>query len=82
MEQILPLLPQRMENYVQPFLDGGEMFLTVEAKRYFLNGKGDDELQEMYKLIKKRRQNFWLTLQAACEMTVARAAPLTPIPNP
>lgn len=67
MEQILPLLPQRMENYVQPFLDGGEMFLTVEAKRYFLNGKGDDELQEMYKLIKKRRQNFWLTLQAACD---------------
>ena len=66
MKEILRHLPERTGNFFEPFCSGEEMFLRVKAREYYLNVK-DEELCALFKTIKKRRQNFWLALQAACD---------------
>ena len=66
LKEILPRVPEHIRNFYEPFLENGPLFLNVKADQYYLNAK-DEELSGLYKVIKKRRQNFWLTLEAACE---------------
>ena len=37
MKQILDLFPQEIDNFYEPFVGGGTVFLNVEANKYFLN---------------------------------------------
>lgn len=37
MKQLLDLFPIEINNFYEPFVGGGTVFLNVEAKRYFLN---------------------------------------------
>lgn len=66
LKEILPRVPEHVRNFYEPFLENGPLFLNVKADQYYLNAK-DEELSGLYKVMKKRRQNFWLTLEAACE---------------
>lgn len=66
MKAIIRLLPERTENFFEPFCGGEEMLLHVKAREYYLNVK-DEQQCALFKTIKKRRQNFWLALKAACD---------------
>lgn len=37
MEQLLGLFPKKINNFYEPFVGGGTVFLNIEAKKYFLN---------------------------------------------
>lgn len=37
MKQLLDLFPTEINNFYEPFVGGGTVFLNVEAKKYFLN---------------------------------------------
>ena len=37
MKQLVPLFPDKVNNFYEPFTGGGTVFLNIEAKKYFLN---------------------------------------------
>jgi len=37
MKQLLDLFPRGIDNFYEPFVGGGTVFLNIEAKKYFLN---------------------------------------------
>lgn len=37
MGQLLDLFPHKIDNFYEPFVGGGTVFLNIEAKKYFLN---------------------------------------------
>ena len=51
LEVILPLMPEKIRNYYEPFVGGGACFLTAKAEQYFINDKCK-ELMKAYKAIK------------------------------
>ncbi len=61
LEAILPLVPEKIRHYYEPFAGGGACFLAVNADRYFINDKCR-ELILAYRIIKKgnRMMNIYL----------------------
>ncbi|MCA6073010.1 MAG: DNA adenine methylase, partial [Endomicrobium sp.] len=37
LKQLLPLFPARINNFYEPFIGGGSVFLNVSANGYILN---------------------------------------------
>ena len=37
MKQLVNLFPKEVNNFYEPFVGGGTVFLNIEAKKYFLN---------------------------------------------
>lgn len=37
MKQLINLFPRQIDNFYEPFVGGGTVFLNIEARRYFLN---------------------------------------------
>lgn len=63
LKMILPRLPEKINNYYEPFVGGGAVYFAVSGiKKYFINDKSL-ELIEVYKNIKKQDRNFFLALQ-------------------
>ena len=50
MKQILNLFPTEINNFYEPFVGGGTVFLNVEANKYFLNDV-DKHLVNIHKLL-------------------------------
>lgn len=48
---IFKALPQKIENYYEPFVGGGAVFVNINAKKYFINDKAT-ELANLYRIIK------------------------------
>ena len=44
---IIPALPQNMNRYFEPFVGGGAVYFSIEAKKYYINDKSD-ELISLY----------------------------------
>lgn len=61
LEVILPLMPEKIRNYYEPFVGGGACYLSVNADRYFINDKCK-ELMKAYKMVQKdsRMMNIYL----------------------
>ena len=60
LKQIAPLSPEEIENYYEPFLGGGTVFLNVNARKYFLNDIDKNIIQLHYFLIKSSsKQNLF-----------------------
>lgn len=52
-------LPQKINNYFEPFVGGGAVYVNIEAKRYFINDRAI-ELATLYCILKDdtKRVNF------------------------
>ncbi len=50
MPQLLDLFPQEINNFYEPFVGGGTVFLNIEARKYFLNDI-DKHLINIHKLL-------------------------------
>ena len=37
MQQLISLFPKKINNFYEPFVGGGTVFLNIEAKKYYLN---------------------------------------------
>ncbi len=53
--KIFSSLPKNIENYYEPFVGGGAVFVNINAKRYFINDKAS-ELANLYRTIKSDEQ--------------------------
>lgn len=50
LKYIIPNLPDKFENYYEPFVGGGAVYTALQAKQYFINDKSD-ELINLYRSI-------------------------------
>ena len=67
LEMLQGMLPHQFENYYEPFLGGGAMYMSMVGKSCHVNDKCP-ELMNIYKLIGKddgRTVNFFSTIAAA-----------------
>jgi DNA adenine methylase len=56
LKHILPLIPS-FDNYYEPFVGGGAVFFSIEAKRKFINDKSS-ELFNLYTVIAQGDKDF------------------------
>ncbi|MDD2870604.1 MAG: DNA adenine methylase [Candidatus Gracilibacteria bacterium] len=50
LKYIIPALPEKFNNYYEPFVGGGAVYFSLEANKYFINDKSE-ELIGLYKII-------------------------------
>ena len=62
LKHILPLIPA-FNNYYEPFIGGGAVFFSIEAKEKFINDKSH-ELCNLYIVIQKRDETFFHALNS------------------
>ena len=62
---IIPNSPPNINNYYEPFVGGGSVFVSINANKYFINDKSE-ELISLYSSIATNDTEFfeWLTLIA------------------
>ena len=62
---IIPNAPDNIDNYYEPFVGGGSVFVSIEANKYYINDKSQ-ELISLYKSIANKNVEFfeWLSLIA------------------
>jgi DNA adenine methylase len=58
LKYILPALPDKFENYFEPFIGGGAVYFSIFAKQKFINDKSN-ELIDLYNAIKKQDRLFF-----------------------
>lgn len=61
MEQLLSLFPSKVNNFYEPFVGGGTVFLNVNAKQYFLN-EIDEHLVNIHQFLisqAQQKENFF-----------------------
>ena len=56
MKQLVNLFPKEINNFYEPFVGGGTVFLNIEAKKYYLNDI-DKHLINIHKLLIKNSKN-------------------------
>ena len=56
MKQLINLFPQGINNFYEPFVGGGTVFLNIKAKRYFLNDI-DQNLINIHRFLIKNSNN-------------------------
>lgn len=62
LKYIIPALPNKFNNYYEPFVWWGAVYFSVSAKKYFINDKSE-ELIWLYKIIiSKERDDFFKVL--------------------
>ena len=59
---LLSLFPLDFQNYYEPFVGSGAVFLKVEARQFFINDRCK-ELAELYRAIKGNRELFYNYLE-------------------
>lgn len=84
MSQLIDLFPKGINNFYEPFLGGGTVFLNVEAKNYFLNDI-DKNLVRIHKFLiqsSKDQNSFFQEVQKIiCEFGLSRSFQEDIIPN-
>lgn len=58
LKYILPSLPEEFNNYYEPFLGGGSVFMAINAKRAFVNDYSV-ELMSLYRNIASQNERFF-----------------------
>lgn len=57
LKYILPNLPADANNYYEPFVGGGSVYLSVDSERYYINDKSA-ELIGLYRMVSQQNKTF------------------------
>lgn len=60
---ILPNMPENYNRYLEPFVGGGAVYLSIENKDIVINDKSD-ELINLYKMLQSENQEFYDKIDA------------------
>ncbi len=63
LSHILPALPSAIDCYYEPFVGGGAVYFTIEARKYYINDKSD-ELISLYEMVREQNEIFFGNLKA------------------
>jgi DNA adenine methylase len=59
LKYIIPNLPDKFENYYEPFVGGGAIYTALQAKKYFINDKSDELINLYQSLTNENREAFF-----------------------
>ncbi len=59
LKYIVPNLPEKFENYYEPFVGGGAVYTALQAKQYFINDKSDELINLYQSIINSNRKIFF-----------------------
>jgi len=62
LKYIHPRLSQKIDNYYEPFIGGGAVYFSINAKKMFINDKSD-ELIGFYNLIATQDRDFFRVVE-------------------
>lgn len=64
LQYILPKLPENIENFYEPFVGGGSVYLcpSLNAQKYFINDKSQ-ELINLYTCLKEGNEDFFAAMK-------------------
>jgi DNA adenine methylase len=58
LKYIYPSMPKKINNYYEPFVGGGAVYFSLQAKEMFINDKSH-ELIHLYNAIKDQDKDFF-----------------------
>ena len=58
LKYIHPKISQNIDNYYEPFIGGGAVYFSIDAKKMFINDKSD-ELMGLYNLVATQDKDFF-----------------------
>ncbi len=61
LKYIIPNLPDNFSDYYEPFVGGGAVYTSVQAKNYFINDKSD-ELISLYRSITNGERDYFFNV--------------------
>ena len=61
LQQIIEHCPQYFENFYEPFVGGGSVFMAIRAEKYFVNDFST-ELISLYRAIQDTDKDFFACL--------------------
>lgn len=61
LKYIIPNLPEKFEDYYEPFVGGGSVYTALQANNYYINDKSE-ELIELYRSIINRDRNSFFDI--------------------
>ena len=64
---IISNLPEKFENYFEPFVGGGAVFTAMKSGKYFINDKSS-ELINLYNAIKQKNNDFFIYSDTIIEL--------------
>ncbi|GHT74566.1 DNA adenine methylase [Bacteroidia bacterium] len=59
LKYIVPNLPDKFENYYEPFVGGGAVYTALQANKYFINDKSDELINLYQSIINGNREVFF-----------------------
>lgn len=59
LKYIIPNLPEKFENYYEPFVGGGAVYTAIQAKKYYINDKSDELIGLYESITNGDRQMFF-----------------------
>lgn len=67
LKHIFEHLPAEFDNYYEPFVGGGSVYMSIDAPRYFINDRSE-ELTDLYRAIADEDARFYFYLSAIEEV--------------
>ena len=61
--KILPIIPEQINRYYEPFVGAGAVYFSIEAEQYLINDKSS-ELIRLYQMVKSQDSDFIEKLKA------------------
>ena len=58
LKYIIPNLPEKFENYYEPFVGGGAVYAAIQSNKYFINDKSN-ELISLYRSISNNNREMF-----------------------
>lgn len=59
LKYIIPNLPEKFENYYEPFVGGGAVYTALQAEKYFINDKSEELISIYQSITNGDRQLFF-----------------------
>lgn len=60
---IIPNLPDKFEDYYEPFVGGGSVYTALQANKYYINDKSEELIGLYRSIISKERNSFFEILE-------------------
>jgi len=63
LKYIIPTLPDKFNNYYEPFVGGGAVYTALQANKYFINDKSEELIGLYRSITNNERNDFFIAIE-------------------
>ncbi|MCB9001003.1 MAG: DNA adenine methylase [Bacteroidales bacterium] len=63
LKYIIPTLPDKFNNYYEPFVGGGAVYTALQANKYFINDKSEELIGLYRSITNNERNDFFIAVE-------------------